>query len=664
MQKVKSIEPVYIDNIPFRDLSIAQQATYQAASKVNTLFLMWSRQIGKSNLLSYIFWDRVINTSKRGELYLTMSPREGDIKSLMIDDILLEAFGGKDHVYDINAVYIIPPHDWWLDMQNAFQKDASLLDYWKNNNWLRENNDQIYVKLMIEDLSNSGNGKKSQLHFGGTLFTGADILCVAANHNLNKTVRGRKIKGVYGEEMGEYTNDPFGPILPSVLGQDGWMIYAGTPNESNPFNWVYEKYNEVVNSPYCLHKFKFGVDFYKSTVESDIPASMEDILEADKNGEIASDTITQITLWCIADIEKIFPYVYKGNVKFARVQAQRKNPHKVIYEKNALGQHVYDADKNLKFTIVATGIPNPTGLLDDEKYQREYRVKFSAGQYTAFSEFSREINVIDSTKFNPDNYFSIAGYDHGIKDEKITGVTADGKVSASCWAKIACIPVPQTQNFQYVIYEVGYITDPTAHQIATKWHELLLDGTPIISENALWRSTIKGAEKAFNQILNSHPYLKEDYRAHTGRGIFQCFKRGWGEKFSDLNSWFREDSFVPYGRTARVPYIHPIDSQKKGRKLFITSDCIELINYFASQIIVLDSQNQYAPKKMRDDLYDAATYAIDVMEYKPATVKAIQEYWAKNKNWPRYDQVKQRTNSMWPQLQPNFTERNYSHKPW
>jgi len=650
MQKAKFLEPIFVDNVPAFEPSVAQKALIKASEGVNVVFVLWTRQVGKSNTLSDIFWHRLINESEKGQLYLTMSPTEGDIGDLMLGDILLEAFGGKDAIYDINAIYITPPKKWRKRVEIEFKADPTLYDYYIDNKWFLYHDDKEYVKLFIDDISNSGNGKKSQLHYTGKLFTGADIMCVAANHNLNKTVRGRKIKGVYGEEMGEYKNDPFGPILPAVLGQDGWMIYAGTPNETNPMNWVWEKYEEVVSSPYCEKKLAYGIVWYKSTVTNEIPLDFNDILNNESDSEMV---ITQTTLWSIGDLETIFPYVYKGNEKFARVQAQRKFPHKAIVKRDNFGKILYNDNKQPVFDIIVTQ-PNPTGLLTEEKYNREYRVRFDAGAYKAFPEFNKELNIIDGSKFNPEGYLCVAGYDHGVKDEKVTGTTASGKVSASCYVEIACIPVGITGEFQYVIYKAEYLPDPTNTEIASTWHKLLLAGMPIIAENVLWRNTLKGTPSDLAQIISADEHLRQDIRSR--RGIFQCYKRTWQQKFADLNSWFTKNTFAPSKDSNPIKYFNPLNPLEQGKKLYITSDCLELIKYFDNQILVVDNKGQRSPKTMREDLYDAATYPLDMMEHKPEIVKAIREYWNLHQGWKRYDKEIEQpslTYSQYQQIQIN-----------
>jgi hypothetical protein len=661
MQKLKLIEPILIENIPVNKFSIAQEYTYQKCLDSNITFLMWSRQIGKSNLLSGTFWKRIIDTSKVGQLYITMSPTEGDVKDLMIDDILLEAFGGKDTIYDLNAIFITPPTEWWDYMSYSFQKDYGLYKYWQDNNWLIMSEGTPYVKLFIRDLSNSGRGKKSQLHYTGKLFTGADILCVAANHNLNKTVRGRKIKGVYGEEMGEYPKDPFGAILPSVLKQNGWMMYAGTPNETNPLNWTYEKYTEVINSPYVEKERQYGIDFYTSAVALEVPISAEDLLDGSVGEQ---QTVTQKTTWAIGDLENIFPYVYQGNISFANIQASRKNPHKVVYHLDSQNKPIKDAKGNLLFDIVPTGIPNPSGLLTDEQYEREFRVRFNAGDVTVFKDFSDEINVIDHTLFKPERYNCIAGYDHGTADENdLANIKQEGRISASAYAKVACIPIMGTDEYQYVIYDGGYISDPTLTDISSTWHNLLLEGMPIIAENALWKKTIKGVKSDFMEILESNKYLLQDPRSYTGRGIFKCHKRVAQKKIPDLNKWFREDKFLPHGRINPTKYIHPVDITKTGRKIFITSNCQDLIRFFKTCTLVVNKKGEKVEKKIRNDIYDAATYVIDFMEYRKDLTRDIKKYWELNKTWP-VPQAENTEDYEWLRRQTYRPNSQFDNQTW
>lgn len=651
-KRIFEIEPIFVDNIPYNPLSLAQKATYTYSLDANTLFVMWARQVGKSNMLSYIFWDKIFENSTLGDTFITMSPREGDIMEFMIKDILLEAFGGKEKIYDINAIYLKPPEKWWKVQERAFKEKPALLQYWKDNDWIKYKNDNPYVKLFTEDLANTGAGKKSQSRFTGKIFTGATILCTAANDEFENTIRGKKIMGAFGDEMGQYKSDPFSALGPTIVNQGGWMLYAGTPNAKTPFNWVYDMYKEVTESPYVTYRFKYGIDFYKATVTSDIAPSFEEILANNDEHELLTEQISNTTLWSIGDLEKMFPYVYQGNKKFAQIQNERKNRLKIEYTKNSLGQYQKDNNGNIIFNLIPIPEPNPMGKFSDEQYDREFRMKFGRGNQMAFGDFSKEINVIDSLEFNPSYYNSIAGYDHGIGDAKVVGTVAGNKISAATWAKVACIPIIGTNDFQYVIYEVGYLVEADPRNIADKWYELLQEGLPIVAESVLWNETIKGGTKNFNQILNANEDLKNDYRAYTGRGIFKSKKRDWQEKAVSLNKWFREDNYKPFNRLGTVEFVHPTDSRKKGRKLFITSECKDLIDYFSKLILVANADGALTPKVMRDDIFDAATYAIDYIEFANGGKEAIQNYWLNNKKWPSKLKNQSETTILYSQMKP------------
>lgn len=675
-----ALDPIFVRQFPYYPLSPAQEAIFKHIVKADKAFLLIARQIGKSNLLSYVFWYRVINFGKVGESYSTLSPKSGDVEKLMLADILTEAFGGSKLVYDLNAVYIKPPDEWLypiLDNHDKAEKEGnghnSTWSMYLNSGLLKFDEDgEIYAKLFFKDISQTGGGKREN-YFSGILFNGVNIFCLGATHTLSSQIRGKKFAGNYGEEMGEYPEEPFSALLPAISSQRGWMIYAGTPNKKEPLNWLYEEYTEASQSANCEHFTEKGVQFYKTVLERKIPNSQESILRGES--EFTLDG-TNTTVWAIGDIETVFPYVHKGRERFTDIQLSRKYPHKVEYIKDENSQYVQDNRGNLKFNIVpdfqlnkdGTFPLNPpnNGLLDEEQYNREYRVQFTAGNYRAFPHFVEDINVISHERLLASSYFkgsnTIGGYDQGIGDKSVVDIKGrEGNSSASAKAKILCIKIPYTDQYQYVIYEVEYLSMPIASNIALEWKDMLNANIPIVAENALWTTPIMGGIKPFNQIINSNSELQKDRRAYTDIGIYKCFKRQWQDKFNDINHWFKETEFKPKGRTANVKYINPTDPFSPGRKLFITDNCKELIKYFTEMTYEFNSNdNSRKPAKMREDQFDCATYPIDMLEYRESAKKQIEKFWKDSQSWANNVNGNSQNSYLWDMMYKANNKSKYA----
>ena len=660
-------DPFFVDTFPYYPLSMAQQSTYERGKDASSLFLMWSRQVGKSNLSSYMAWDKMINyeyTTQKTK-YLILHPQDNAIQSIMLDDILLEPFGGAGVVPDLlndvnlNCVYIKPP-EWWLDRQiNIFENDrlaqeeilnaeienknkkikldiGPLQRQWQVNRWILKNDKQIYVKLFIENLSRT----RSQAHFNGRLFNGAQIVCLAANQYLHKAIRGSKLQGVYGEEMGEYGASPFDIITPALLSKDdSWSIFAGTPNGSKPMNWLYDKFKLVKYDPNCQVFFEKGVDYYISEVITELPPSAEDLMKETSNA-IENIQIKTKTVWSIGEIEKIFPYVYDGSNRYAKIQAQRTDPQKAEVKRTDMLEVVRD-DSGNPIYIISDLPKNPSGIIDNEKYEREYRVKFVSIDSLAFPEFNPDVHIIDHNSYNWDKHpLRILGYDHGVGTSKITK-TVNGHVrSASTWSKIACFPIRGTNSYQYVIYDVGYLFEPTEQHIADLMYSALLEGMPVVAENVLWRNTIMGGQTDIMRIISSSERMKDDRRAWTNTGIFKCYKYpSFQNKYNAYNNYFKYTSFNLEDGDSTIELKNPLNPLESGYKVVMTDRCLELAQFFSSHMFVTDKDGNKKPDALRDDIFDGATYPIDTLEnpqYK-ATKTNIIDYWSKHKSMKNND---------------------------
>lgn len=648
-------------------MSEMQKAVMEEANKSDVVYSLISRQQGKSTVNSSIFFDKTLKTVKPGQTVVTLSPMEGDIKNKLIEDILLEPFGGANSVYDINAIYV-KPVGWWkkamdlkfmeyIEVVNNFNSrietrknpnyDENLYNLWFKSDSQPlamykpgEEENGYYVKLFIEDLSNSGEGKKSQLHYSGKFYTGASMICFAANHNINNAIRGLKLKGLYGEEIGQYKKSPFGTISPAINSQDGWQIFAGTPNETDPYNWLYEAFLKVVNSPDLIKYEKSGLDIYASELNMEIPIMDDNIADALEKVRVT----TRRVAWCIGDLEKIFPYTYEGERRFANIQLTRQKIHKVEFKKDNDGGYIVGKDGKRKYDIVFVK-DNPVGEITEEQYQREYRMKFDAADLKIF-DFKENITVIPQDKFTPENYYSIAGFDYGLQETKqMLDLSHLSKKSGSVSVavKIACIPLLQFPNqFQYVAYEEVLVANPTPENIAEVWYSLLSEGIPIVADSIMWtrRSAGNSRSNSYSEIIDSSPLLRNDRRADTNRGIFKSYKRDWPEKQVSFNNYFLETEYRPLNSDTGYKYQHPFDNKVPGRKIFITDNCVNLINFFKSARLKINAQNQIEPAKIRDDFYDSFTYPIELIEMRKDTyLPLIRSYWDKYESYNPNPQI-------------------------
>ena len=657
-QFIPEKEKVFVDRMPYHELYPAQQALFDSAKRTDELFVFWARQVGKSNVVSYILHDRLINNSFNGELYVMISPSESEIYDFFVDDIMLEAFGGRAVAYDINCVYIIPPEKWLKDMQGAWAIKEELKEEWFRNEWAVEHNGKIFVKYFRRDLSITGGKKKKQQHYEGELFTGARLLLAAATHHLPNIIRGRKLSGVYGEEVAQWPKNPLGIIMPTLIKQKGWLMLVGTPNSENPQNWIYQDFvKPVTTSMFVKKTTKLGVDWYRTEVEKEVTLSLEDFEKGHylpSEIKTSSKKVKRTQVLSIGDFEKIFPYVFAGTEVFDDVQMARRQPHKIVYETDDEGNIVWDMDnavyskakkKTIKFPkYKIIPIPGKVGTagISEIQYQMEYRMNFKAGGGHIFTDWNRETNVINAADFNPNLYRTITGYDHGTLESIIYDGTDEGTKSAAAMVKIACIP--QGGEYQYVIYDEKYIDNPTSEHIASHVLAELNGGHPIVADNAIWSRVMKGSPTTYENIINANDELRIHPRARTNYGIFKCYKREMNGRFDLWNKWFSQSQLT----NANTYFSHPsMPSGTYGRKLMITSNCVKLINLFESWYRArVNDYGEWKAVKMRDDLYDAADYPIEIMEERSLarTKDEIERIW---RDYTSYTRLKQQEENIY-----------------
>jgi len=646
------IEPVFIKYFPNYDLAPAQMALYNETKwrhkdkkgaivnkpLVDELFLFIARQTMKSKTVSTIFWDRLLH-AKNKEWYIAMSPLEKDIEDLLISDIFLEAFGGSNVVEDINSIYIKAPKEFEDKMVKDWSKDKAYMEQWLNNSsnanqWAiyRENDtidsQDLYFKLFRENISGANNAS-----FKGTLFNGAIILCVSSGYTFGDKIRGKKIKGVYGEELGQYPYNPFSAIMPAIISQEGWVMFAGTPPEEED-SWVYEDvWTKIMDTEGVRYEKKFGLEWHYAIKKTEIPPTFEDL-----NNGIEKKYKIRNQLNCVGRLEDLFPYIYKGAERFAEIQSCREYPAIIKPKRNSFNKPILDKSsviKDSKGNVIFPGFfeydieistkKNPgVPLFTEERYAREYQMNFIAGSENVFDRFSPS-NILRREDFSPEYYHTIAGYDHGSHQGKIIGMVKGNAKSASVSVKVAVNIVNGAK--QYIIYEENFIENPSEHNVNQEFQILLNEGYPVVYDYAMDNNN-GGSNSILNAIISADRSIYDNKRFRDG--MFPCLKNNTRDKVSRYNEWFKEHIDLKTG----VRFKNPINSKEDGYKLYITDNCQTLIHWFEKQSWVrsgkkTNSNTQVRElRKFRDDTWDAGTYAIDTIEFDYRdTFKNVLRFW-------------------------------------
>lgn len=639
-KKSISYSPVFIDSFPNYDLAPAQIALYNAAKwrkydkygniinkpLVDELFLFICRQTMKSKTCSTIWWDRIFHAENE-DLFIASAPLEKDVYDILISDIFLEAFGGSKEVEDLNDIYIKAPEEFENKMKEKWSKDALLYKKWFENKanpiqWAvnlkekPEDEDNIYFKLFIEDLKGANNAS-----YKGRVFNGAKILCVSAGFTFGDKIRGKKIKGVYGEEISQYPKNPFGILMPAIISQGGWVMFAGTPPEEDG-HWVQEEvWNKIQDSKNVKYSKQLGLEWNYAIRKEEVPPSYDELMMG-----IEKKYAKRTQLNCIGKLEDLFPFVYNGPQRFAEVQACREFPARIVPRLNSFGKPILDEDTILKdgkgnilfkgfykYDIELSTEKNPgIPLFSEEQYQREYQMNFGMGDEKAFPTFT-DSNIIKQEDFKPEYFHTISGYDHGAYEGKIIGITKGGGKSASVWVKVAVNVVNGAK--QYIIYDEHFIEDPTEINVNHEWQGLLNEGCPIVYDRAI-DNTHGGTNSVKNTILKADRSIIKGKRFQTG--FYSGLKtHGERDKINRYKSYFKQH----IDKKSGAKFQHPMIFGEDGYKLYITDNCKNLIEWFSKQAWVVTSKKGVSKelqvrelKKFRDDAWDAVTYAIDTLE--------------------------------------------------
>lgn len=605
---------------------------------------MIPRQTGKSFTLADCLFQKYIEDGEQGYNYLMMSPQENKVKNLLIDDIMLEPFGGQEVLSDINSVYIKIPDNFVKRKYKEWQENPDVLDNLIQQGLITD--DLQYTKLFWGDLANTGKGSREQSHYNGRLFNGAELTLAGANNpNISNILRGKKWKGVYIAEMGEVEKDIMSIFMPSVIKQGGWFWFDGTPpNRPKGNQWFYFKFIEpiVKNQNVKLAK-KFGVSFYNLSQTLEIAQTTAEIMAG-----LEPRKITDRRMLAIGKLEDLFPYIWKGEEYFTRIQSSRKVPLTIDYLKDKDGNYIENVENSYtdpktkervvfyKYNLKPAPI-NTSGLalMDESEYNREMQMSFTDFGQQTFDLFS-EANVIPHELFNPTIYNCFTGFDQGVNSNFVM-LNPLGTHSATCIVHIALIP--HGRFYQYVIYDYEYIEKPSKYNIARCWLDTLKAGKPIVLDNAILKSLDSDNLSVFNAIIESDDDLYNHSEARINKGIYKCIKRESYSKAKEYNTWFSQTQVTDL---TQETYRHPTDASQIGRKIMITDKCTPIINYLHEQTMIIKGEGKSAKfdlKTERNDLYDSLTYAIDLVELHPEYLKDFNSFWARHleSRYTQYD---------------------------
>jgi hypothetical protein len=638
----------------------------------NFFIALCSRRSGKSTLFAPEFLDYCLNICKKGDQTLILGNNENNIKNLIIDNALLEPFGGKEYINSINQVYLSTSLDIVkksMDIKVRFWETSLGQDEYQN--WIKEGyitQDLEYVKLLIQPLDNKTAGGKDQARYEGELFNGVKIKIAGGNNpNIGSILSGQAFRIAWLEEIGQLDKNIFGIFIPTVLDRkdefgipNGKVIVNGTPPRDETNTWFYKDYVE----PYLVGK---GVE-YENRLGIDIYTDKR-YIEGIDSYEGKSVSFTTVTSLCIGDFENIFPYIYGGLTTFNSVQSQRhipflgeafyeqKIPKKAITKVDNNNKHIvfedYYWDKELDlntlkykfnkkyfnkydYDIVEQDYilarEGSGGAIDFDQYSKEYRMQFNSLETKMFTNFNQEC-IIRKDEFNPYLYHSIAGYDFGKGQDVEFDVEKHIKESGTCYAKVALIPYGNT--YQYIVWETGFISVPSERSIADSWIKLWNEGCPVVADDTFFHAKVISNIVPYQIINHKCPDLSQHRLFGYNKSIYPCYKRKKGgvdkaKLFNDMIGNSRVNN-------SDEQFIIP-NTDKKGRQIMFTDNCTHAINYFTNQKI---NRKTSQLEKTRDDIYDAITYAIDFIEIN-VNSDNLNEFWEefnywKNKSNQRYD---------------------------
>jgi hypothetical protein len=691
-RKQQKYTPIFIEHFPNYELAPMQLALYNAVKwmerdsngnliekpPVDELFIFIARQSGKSKVCSTIWWQRIIYGGENEDVFIATAPMEKDIYDILIDDIFLEAFGGAKEVEDINAVYVTAPEKFEKSMVEKWEDDikngnGSLYKKWFDNpkhanQWAikrkgEDGKEKIFFKLFVNDIKGANNS-----NYTGTIFNGSKVMCVSPTFKFGDKIRGKKIKGVYGEEISQYASNPFGALGPAIISQGGWMMFAGTPPEDDS-SWIHEDvWGKIRKGESLNYQKKLGMELYSAQKKVEIPAATyEEMLKGDKRFTVR----TQLNV--IGRLEEIFPFIYNGPQRFAEIQACRERPSVIKPMLNSRGKPILDEETVIdgvfsgfyKYTIEPSKEPNPGApVFSEEQYQREYQMNFGTADEKAFPTFT-DSNIIKQEDFDPSYFYTAAGYDHGAFQGKIRGIAKGSGKSASVWVKVAVNIVNGAK--QYIIYDEKFIEDPREISVNNEWQGLLNSGCPIIYDRAI-ANTHGGSNSVLNAILRADPSIIDNPRYNDG--FFPGQKRiGVRDKVNDYKAYFKEHT----DKRTKVRFKHPIFIKEDGYKLYITDNCINLIEWFDKQSWVVTSKKGGSKetqvkelRKFRDDAWDAVTYCIDTIESNynyiyDDLLKFWRRYGSEESSNQQYNTIANTYGAYYDNLKPITEVQSYTH---
>jgi hypothetical protein len=664
-ERMKAYKAIFYDSFA-SNYSFAQKELSKLMYQSNFFITLSSRRTGKSFVFASDMIDYGLNWCGAGDQMLILGNSENNVLNLIVEGALLEPFGGKLYLSSVNQVYLRTDLDVVkksMDQKVRFWETASgqeELQTWLEEGWITS--DLSYVKLFIGTGGLTNSGSKEQSRYEGMLFNGVRIKVAGGNNpNVGSILSGQAYRVVWLEEIGQLDKNIFGVFIPTVLDRtdefglpNGKVLVNGTPSRDESNTWFYTDFvKPLLKGKGIEYQEKLGLEIYTDT---------RDIKGTQVLGGY-SVSFKKTSVLAIGDFENVFPYVFGGITTFNSVQAARhvptvgeafyaeKLPKQAVAQSEGEEPTVYTSSyperslnlqtlryefkeksfMHYKYDLVPASWADEKagagGEISFEDYSKEYRMQFNSMETKAFRKFVKANNVIPRDSFNPFQYNSVAGFDLGKGENVEFDINKEIKESGTCWAKVAI--VPHADTYQYVIYETGYLPVPNNASIAKAFLELWEAGCPVIPDDSFFRSLVGGGCE-YDWFLHQQPEVREHRLFGYKKSIYPCYKR----KRAAVDKVKLFDDMFGKSRIGNTEVEYTGFTDKKGRQILITDNCVELIEYLTT--LKINRKTSQLEKK-RDDLYDAATYAIDFIEMKVAmdNLRTFWDEWAYFKNYPQ-----------------------------
>lgn len=622
---------IFVNQFPFLRLCSWQQDAFEMSKDANSVIMFVPRRSGKSTLLSFIFWYKLIlekDLWKFGQEYVCSHPSSGQLYSSFAEDWFLTSFGGKQNVSgDINDIFIPMPSrylDYFNDaitnkgvsyeIKELLDLNDNLLPVDNNNPLYSKIEDTLYVKLFAKPLKSTGKNL-----FQGTLFNGAVITLIAANHQFDRYVSGKSVYGLWAEELGVWKSNLIAEIaLPAIIEKDGFVIGSGTPSKdmSPKEHWTYKSF--ILPLKEYQKEIYHNVDYYYSYDINSI-----DILG--KQGEVETLTNKSKKVIIIGDYCKMFPYTpssIKGFLKTAGEVKKEMKAEMMLDENQNIRK---DTEGNPLYRVVL-GKDRQIGEMDIHQFNREYRMSFeSTGGMGArvIDNFDPNVHIIDIQELDIDltQFPKIMGFDAGSGKtgiENLRNSNAYFKAGHKQRSMTCFVQGIYIGNNQFIIYKEGHINFEY-ELMGRLWYSTLVDGCPILYDYSIHNggASHRGVQDStFSRTMQLYPSLGKarfpNTKVKITDGLIRGSKQDELPRIANINKLFiQEDKDFAF-KNCTFPELNK-------SQIYIDKSCVLLCEF-------LEKWN-YKERKIRDDLWDCLSYILCSFLYDPLKRADIIAYW-------------------------------------